>query len=440
MCSSQLVSSNMQMWEKASVAIKDSSKCKTVNLLNFHCNIKDKLIKKYIKYSKHKSHSIIMVHRSKDNEWIWKNQENKINLANDKYERIKQNQIINIHKRPSLYSYISPIVPNDSLTIDSIQIKFEDKNLFELIFTPKRVSYAFLNRVHSYLSIKYGISLEKGKYYDSSGKVLWETGAHKNFKYRPTGIGRDDENELYQKQSTNQADLFLTIGKNDIKRTNNDNNAVLDNKNFVIWSDDNKAMTTLTDGNYNVLQRNWEINFIGNTIPKNGYKVRIDKNIINPQAASFDYWIFLKHQDGTITKIQGNEENNFVMFNNINFKTNDKNSGVFTFATSSRNSEEKSDKRKESSFEYNQEDLSLDLSKIVLYPNPVKKGQNFTIQFPPMENLSVSIYDGAGRLLALDNVDRKSNHYVNHLSIQSVYIINLSQNGKIIKTFKLIVD
>ena len=90
--------------------------------------------------------------------------------------------------------------------------------------------------------------------------------------------------------------------------------------------------------------------------------------------------------------------------------------------------------------QYGEKDLSLDLSKIALYPNPVKKDQNFTVVFPPMENLIISIYDGGGRLITLDKISNTARSYVNHLPIQSSYLVNLTQNGKVIKTFKLIVD
>ncbi|KQT20986.1 hypothetical protein ASG22_16350 [Chryseobacterium sp. Leaf405] len=136
-----------------------------------------------------------------------------------------------------------------------------------MIFLPRKAKVMDLNKIHSYLSIKYGISLEKGKYYESDGKVIWDSERHADYKYRPTGLGRDDGNELYQKQSSNQANPFLAIGINDIKRTNSENPSIIDNHNFVIWSDDNKAMSLKNEKGLEILERNLEINFIGNKIP-----------------------------------------------------------------------------------------------------------------------------------------------------------------------------
>lgn len=435
---SQLVKSEVQLWEKSNPTSREAMSCKDENLLNFHCGIKDKLMKKYIKYSKNKSHTLTVVHTSKEDEKIWENQDKKIALANNRYEKKESDKNVEIRRRPSFFSFTSLADPKKGLA-DTLKIKFEDKNLYELIFIPKRVKTLDLNKIHSYLSIKYGISLEKGKYYSSEGKVIWDPEKHKDFKYRPTGLGRDDGNELYQKQSSNQADLFLTIGRNDIKRTNAENQNILDNNNFVIWSDDNKEMNLRADGNFNVLQRNWEINFIGTTIPKTDYKVRIDKKTINPDALPLVYWMLLKNPSGDVTKIQGVDNDEFVTFSKVDFNKENE-SSQFTFAISPLKDTKGENASSNSGSVRDSNDLSLDLSKIVLYPNPVKKGQNFTIVFPPMDNLEVSIYDGAGRLIKMEKVDRKSSHYVSQLGIQSSYLITLTKDRKIIKTFKLIVD
>ena len=439
---SQLVGSDVQFWEKTNPTSREAVRCKDENLLNFHCGIKDKLLKKYIKYSKNKSHTLTVVHQSKESELIWDDTDKNISLGSNVFKKGKD-QNLEIRKKPSIFSFAGVADPTKGKT-DTLKIKFEDQNLYEMIFLPRKAKGLDLNKIHSYLSIKYGISLEKGKYFGSDGKVIWDPEKHKDYTYRPTGLGRDDGNELYQKQSSNQADPFLAIGMNDIKRTNIDNQTILDNNNFVIWSDDNKAMTLKNDRNFDVLERNWEINFIGPKIPKTDYKVRIQKEIVNPRALPLTYWMFLKNSDGEIKKIQGVENENYVTFNKVDFINAFESNDIthFTFAMSPLKDQkgESINSNSADGSSINAIDLSLDLTKIVLYPNPVKKEQIFTIVFPPMEDLVVSIYDGAGRLVTMEKVDHKSSHYTNHLSVQGNYLINLTQNGKIIKTFKLIVD
>ncbi|WP_312288492.1 T9SS type A sorting domain-containing protein [Chryseobacterium gleum] len=439
---SQLVGSDAQLWEKSDPTLREVMKCKDENLLNFHCGIKDKLFRKYIKYSKNRSHTLTVVHRSKEDELIWEDTEKKVSLGNSSYKTGKEKNI-EIRKRPSIFSFLGMAEP-DHKKSDSLKIKFEDQNLYEMIFLPRKAKPSDLNKIHSYLSIKYGISLEKGKYYSSDGKIIWDPEKHKEFKYKPTGLGRDNGNELYQKQSSNQADLFLTIGKNSIQRTNIENQAVFDNYQFVIWSDDNKELSLKNDGNFDILQKNWEINFIGNKVPTKDYTIRILKETVNPDSLPIAYWMFLKKPDGSIQKIQGIEAEKYIVFNKVDF-LNEFDSGDtahFTFAVSPLKSPKTESQNQNSGLGLpkNSNDLSLNLTKINLYPNPVKKGQTFTVTFPPMEGLGISIYDGAGRLVKLDNIDRKSTHYTGQLDVQSAYIINLIQDKKIIKTFKLIVD
>lgn len=441
---SQLVGSDAQLWEKSNPTLREAMKCKDENLLNFHCGIKDKLFRKYIKYSKNKSHTLTAVHRSKEDELIWEDTEKKISLGNSSYRTGKEKSI-EIRKRPSIFSFLGVVEP-DHKKSDSLKIKFEDQNLYEMIFLPRKAKSSDLNKIHSYLSLKYGISLEKGKYYSSDGKVIWDPEKHKEFKYKPTGLGRDNGNELYQKQSSNQADLFLTIGKNAIERTNVENQAVFDNNQFVIWSDDNKELSLKNDGKFDILQKNWEINFIGNKVPTKDYTIRILKETVNPDSLPIAYWMFLKKPDGGIQKIQGTEAEKYIVFNKVDFlnEFDSGDSAHFTFAVSPLKTPktENSGQNQNSGpgLPGNSNDLSLNLTKINLYPNPVKKGQTFTVTFPPMEGLGISIYDGAGRLVKLDNIDRKSTHYTGQLDVQSAYIINLIQDKKIIKTFKLIVD
>jgi len=438
---SQLVGSDVQMWEKLNPSSREAVRCKDENLLNFHCGIKDKLLKKYIKYSRDKSHTLSLVHASKEDELIWENTDKNVSLGNTLYTIGKESK--KIGKRPSIFSFTGTANSKNEKS-DSLKIKFEDQNLYEMIFFSKKAKIMDLNKIHSYLSIKYGISLEKGKYYGSDGKVIWDPEKHAPYKSRPTGLGRDDGNELYQKQSSNQADPFLAIGINEIKRTNSDNPTIIDNNNFVMWSDDNKALSLKPEKDLDVLERNWEISFIGNKIPRTGYQVRIIKGTVNPRSLPLSYWLLLKKDNGDVKKIPGTENGNFIIFNKVEFldafDTVDKT--YFTFAVSpvKDTKPDTSSQDPRSGNTYNEKDLSLDLTKIALYPNPVKKDQNFTIVFPPMENLIISIYDGGGRLIALDKVSSNARSYVNHLPLQSSYLVNLTLNGKIIKTFKLIVE
>lgn len=438
---SQLVKSDIKLWEKVNTDSRTSNQCKDDKLLNFHCGIEHQLLNSKIQYDKNKSYTLAVVHSSKEDELIWNNEGQQIVLSNTIFRDSYKDKNIELRKRPSFFSFAAHADPKKDKT-DSLMIKLSDQNLYEMIFIPRKAKKMELNKIHSYLAIKYGISLDKGIYYSSDEKVIWDPEKHKDYLYRATGLGRDDGNELYQKQSSNQADLFLTIGMNDINRTNADNASAIDDHNFVMWSDDNKGMSFTADRGLDILERNWEISFTGNNIPKDNYTVRVNKNTVNPRSLPLNYWMLFKKDNGEWVRIQGAENEGFVTFSKVDFKKalNSIQTAHFTFAVSPLNNKEGVNSGSVTNSEIPADQLSLDISKINLYPNPVKKDQNFTIVFPPMENLSVSVYDGGGRLVVLDKVDRNARSYVNHLGIQSSYLIILTQNGKILKTFKLIVD
>jgi len=437
---SQLVGSDTQIWEKANTSIREASNIKYEHLLNFHDGIKNRFLKKYIRHSRDKSHTISLVHASKEEEKIWENDSKKIVLNNNVFEKGDQTKI-KLQKRPSIFTYAGKAEVKTGKP-DSIRIKFDDKNLYEMIFIPKKASKTDIAKIHTYLSIKYGISLTKGKYISSDGTLIWDPEKHKDFKYRPTGLGRDDGNELYQKQSSNQEDQFLTIGKENIFRMNAENPSLFDQNNFVMWSDDNRDMRFKDEENLRILERNWEINFIGSTIQKKDYQVRIDKNKMNPDSLPLAYWMLLKDSAGGITKIQGVENENFILFSKVNFikEISSETLEHFTFATGPISKTREDETSQFQSDSLNNELISLNLEDIKLYPNPVKKGQEFTVIFPAMESLSISIYDGGGRLVKMEKIDHKSKSYHGTLHVQSSYLVSLTLNGKVIKTFKLIVD
>ncbi|MDB9960588.1 M14 family zinc carboxypeptidase [Oceanihabitans sp.] len=112
------------------------------------------------------------------------------------------------------------------------------------------------NRIMSYLAIKYGITLgingTSQDYVNSNGDIIWDvnTGISTNdvFNYDITGIGRDDDSDLHQKQSRSVNNALngatrgqgvLTMGISAIYDTNKLNpNTDLNDKEFLIWGND----------------------------------------------------------------------------------------------------------------------------------------------------------------------------------------------------------
>ncbi|MFP3577712.1 hypothetical protein, partial [Brevibacillus sp. SIMBA_040] len=101
-------------------------------------------------------------------------------------------------------------------------------------------------KIETYLSIKYGITINnisEKNYISSSDQILWDSKKNKNYNFRITGIGRDDAFELYQKQSTNSNEGNVTVAIDSLKLTNNFNTGTIENGNFLLWGDNNQALT-----------------------------------------------------------------------------------------------------------------------------------------------------------------------------------------------------
>lgn len=430
----QLTTAGMQVWEKATPEdLRNRERCTDEVLLNFHCNIRGKLNPTMIRYHKDRAHTLSAVHTSGEDEWIWNNRTNQVRLSNTQYQK-KRDYSLELNKMPSLYSYTAPYIKNDSVK-DSITISFEDRNLYELIFTPKRVKTADLRKIHSYLSIKYGISLIKEKYYDSEGNMLWDPKKNKEFPHRLTGLGRDDGNALYQKQSSNQEDRILTIGRKSITRTNSENTGTFANLQFVLWSDNGKPTETEYEGKFAIMKRHWQINFHQNA-SKKGYELRIDKTLLNPKEEPLRYWLFLTTQDGEVHHIAGREDNLSILFSEVDFSLPEGSSTAqFTFATEPvlNRAAANNPASGETNLGVNAEQL------LTLYPNPVKINEPFVLSFPETSGLQVSIFDGGGRMISQKEIDPAATKFYSQLTTQGSYLIIVSQHGQRIKTFKLIV-
>lgn len=172
----------------------------------------------------------------------------------------------------------SGIIVNHIFNINALQIRnngalefsntlYNDvgyaNNLYELLYFPFVMSQNEKDIIESYLSIKYGISLSENKnYFNSKGDTIWDFKQNKTYNYRVTGIGRDDLNSLYQKQSGNSLKDGLYIGLDKIMQSNIENTHTLSNLSFLLWGDNNLKTSFEDDSTTGLssMQRVWKIN------------------------------------------------------------------------------------------------------------------------------------------------------------------------------------
>ena len=88
-------------------------------------------------------------------------------------------------------------------------------NLQEVILVKKgsnqHIDDIDMQKIHSYLAIKYGIMLNNNdNYLNTDGNVVWNRALNTGYNNHVFGIARDDATNLYQRQSVNSEDATLT--------------------------------------------------------------------------------------------------------------------------------------------------------------------------------------------------------------------------------------
>jgi hypothetical protein len=101
-------------------------------------------------------------------------------------------------------------------------------------------------KIHSYLAVKYGITLNNTEnYVNSAGTAVWDRSANTPYNTKIFGIGRDDASGLYQKQSESVAgSAFAVFVGNALQTLNSQNSSgTLNNGEYVMFGTDGTSGT-----------------------------------------------------------------------------------------------------------------------------------------------------------------------------------------------------
>jgi len=112
------------------------------------------------------------------------------------------------------------------------------------------VSPIDIQKIHSYLAIKYGITLDNSEnYINSNENVVWDRVLNDGYNKNIFGIGRDDAGGLYQKQSHSVDNKMLTVFVgNNLETLNSQNTGLLRDKHYLLFgSNGAKPISPLSD-------------------------------------------------------------------------------------------------------------------------------------------------------------------------------------------------
>lgn len=118
----------------------------------------------------------------------------------------------------------------------------------ELIIMDTMLTRADNEKIHTYLALKYGISLINLNYRSSADTIIWNNEINKDYSNDIAGLGRDDDLQLYQKQSAangGESELCMSLGSPAVLNTSNGH--YLPNGNFMLWGHDGGELSIDTD-------------------------------------------------------------------------------------------------------------------------------------------------------------------------------------------------
>ena len=213
---------------------------------------------------------------------------------------------------------------------------FLDGSISEIIVYNDDLTAIERQRVASYLAIKYGVTIlqtgTSGNYLASDGGIVWDRSTNTGYNNDITGIGRDDDSCLSQKQSkSNNTGSIVTIGNGTIETNNVSNlNTFSSNDSFLIWGNDAASTasqnTDVPTGVNDRIIRVWRVQETG-TVGNTSISFDLTGLGYGSNASNFKLIIAPSASGGTmssgITYAGGTLSGDVITFTNIDFNTGD---------------------------------------------------------------------------------------------------------------------
>jgi hypothetical protein len=225
----------------------------------------------------------------------------------------------------------------------------------ELIVYGESLNESSRLKLESYLAIKYGSQLLHN-YFKSSFNgdneattTVYDMATYGN---NIAGIARDDNYRLFQKQSRSQNSVpyagMVTMGLGAIEETNALNMAALPDTTYLVWGDDNGAVTELDlPGGKKGLARKWKLQATGQsagTPEKPRVQVQFDLSGVTLEAATYDAMKLMIDRDGdgdfstgTVDEYEATPgaTQGSIIFDDVVWDTDNNGVDVFSLATNS---------------------------------------------------------------------------------------------------------
>lgn len=310
------------------------------------------------------------------------------------------------------YGFDFPNAVGDKNYVTIVNYPKDLTDLYEVIY----VNDAFTNldhqKIQTYLSVKYGISLlNASNYVDAAGKTVWNSGLNSQYNTHITGLGRSDYFNLNQTQTKNSVDNRLEISSSDFN-----NNEYF----FVGANNEESRFEKINEGE--MLSSSWLVQTNAGSKLTN-LKFKLDANLhstgvyellINQTASSFT-----SSQD--VVRVVGKVVNNELIFENVMFDTDGNGFDTFSLAYTTKAKETPKPE-------------IVNNSEIKAFPNPASLNEDVLVQynFDKPTNLNIHVFTIDGNLISKQEVNNIVNYqFQTKFSSSGVYLILSTYNGQV---------
>ena len=293
------------------------------------------------------------------------------------------------------------------------------------------LSYIEKRIIQSYLALKYGITLQYSNYVDGDGILLWDYEQNKDYRYSIAGIGRDDSTTLYRKQSASiENDNFIEMAATQFFNTNAQNTSVIDNRNFIIWSDNGAALTVEPLDNPYLIARKWLMTVVGNHISNLPFSMKVHTNkFINTEPDSILYLAISRSGDNSFSDViyipsDSINSKGIAFFSNLYWDTDLSGSDLFTFAIFSNSL--KTILAGDEQFNENPQSDEFQPYQFRLFPNPTSGEYRLQLNYSEKTDVNVKIYNSTGALVNEYNGSNSSEYlFIDYVHQSGIYFIHI---------------
>lgn len=244
----------------------------------------------------------------------------------------KQNDTITVlddNRKAKIVSYIhsdATFSKKGKLIIDLLDNQTSNDDILEIIYIPKVISDFSKEKIETYLSLKYGLSLKENQIYRGvKNDTLWNPSSLINFSKNVTGIGNDFENFYNKKEAFNYNLSGFEISTD----------SIFYNNNYALWGHNNKSQVIVNSSDLsNENFRIWHFNKKIDSLDNRTFNLKIKQSYLNEVVDSIafneKFYIYVSNYNtgNDIELYSGNyyegliDTNNDLVFNEIILENN----------------------------------------------------------------------------------------------------------------------